>query len=96
LGRSTAWSAGCAAALADTLRKRGVEEPEASLTAEAGFAVFRIAFERWTTADDQRDLPTLIRESLEALRGGPPSGDHRAARRLARSRPADRGNVGRT
>lgn len=60
--------ASIAAALADALRKRGVEEPAASLAAEAAIAVFRIAFERWVAAADQRDLPELIRESLEALR----------------------------
>jgi AcrR family transcriptional regulator len=60
--------ASVAAALADTLRQRGVDEPEASLTAEAGMAVFRIAFERWATTTDERDLPELIRESLAALR----------------------------
>src|SRR5580704_8928373 len=36
-----------AAAMAEALRRRGVKEPAASLTAEAGIAVFRIAFERW-------------------------------------------------
>ena len=36
-----------AAALADGLRRRGVAEPDASLAAEAGVAVFRVAFERW-------------------------------------------------
>ena len=60
--------ASVAAGLADTLRKRGVDEPEASLTAETAIAVFRIAFERWVAADEEQDLPELIRESLEALR----------------------------
>ena len=44
--------ASLAAALAEALRQRGVEDPAASLTAEAGIAVFRIAFERWV-ADDK-------------------------------------------
>ena len=34
------------------LRRRGVEDPAASLTAEAGIAVFRIAFERWVNETD--------------------------------------------
>jgi len=59
--------ASVAAALADALRGRGVEEPEASLTAETAMAVFRIAFERWVADDEQRDLPELIAESLGAL-----------------------------
>jgi AcrR family transcriptional regulator len=61
--------ASVAAALAGALRERGVAEPEASLTAEAGIAVFRVAFERWVDADEERDLVELIRESLEVLRG---------------------------
>jgi hypothetical protein len=36
------------AATAAVLRRRGVADPAASLAAEAGIAVFRIAFERWT------------------------------------------------
>jgi AcrR family transcriptional regulator len=60
--------ASLAAALADELRRRGVTEPAASLTAEAGIAVFRIAFERWVNEPDQRDLPQVIRESLDALK----------------------------
>jgi AcrR family transcriptional regulator len=60
--------ASIAAALADALRARGVQEPAASLTAEAGIAVFRIAFERWVAADDGQTLPEVIRASLDALR----------------------------
>ncbi len=62
--------ASIATALAERLRERGVEEPGASLTAEAGIAVFRIAFERWVTAPESetRELPEFIRESLRALR----------------------------
>ena len=55
-------------ALADTLRRRGVKDPAASLTAEAGIAVFRIAFERWINETNQQDLTQLIRESLDQLR----------------------------
>jgi AcrR family transcriptional regulator len=60
--------ASLASALADALRRRGVEDPAASLTAEAGIAVFRIAFERWVSATGHQDLPRLIRESLDELR----------------------------
>ena len=60
--------ASLAAALADALRQRGVTEPAASLAAEAGIAVFRIAFERWINETNQRDLSQLIRESLDALK----------------------------
>src|SRR5450755_2583123 len=57
-----------AAALAGTLRRRGVADPAASLAAEAGIAVFRIAFERWINETSQADLPQLIRESLDELK----------------------------
>ncbi|HTU80370.1 MAG TPA: TetR family transcriptional regulator [Solirubrobacteraceae bacterium] len=60
--------ASLATALAEALRGRGVEDPAASLTAEAGIAVFRVAFERYVGEPDGQDLPRLIRESLEELR----------------------------
>ena len=60
--------ASLAAALADALRKRGVKEPTASLAAEAGIAVFKIAFEAWTSETNQRDFPELIRESFDELK----------------------------
>jgi AcrR family transcriptional regulator len=60
--------AALSAALAGTLRRRGVPGPAASLAAEAGIAVFRIAFERWTSEPGQPDLPQLIRESLDELK----------------------------
>ena len=60
--------ASLAAAIADALRHRGLGEPTASLTAEAGIAVFKIAFERWISQPGQADLPQLIRESLDELR----------------------------
>jgi AcrR family transcriptional regulator len=60
--------ASLAAAIAEALRRRGVKEPAASLTAEAGIVVFKIAFERWVGDADEHDLPQLIRESLDALK----------------------------
>jgi AcrR family transcriptional regulator len=60
--------ASLASALAEALRGRGVAEPAASLAAEAGIAVFRIAFERWIDETDGQDLPGLMRESLDELR----------------------------
>jgi AcrR family transcriptional regulator len=56
------------AALADTLRRRGVADPAASLTAEIAIAVFRTAFERWVADDNQQDMAELIRESLDQLK----------------------------
>ena len=60
--------AALASALAGALRQRGVAEPAASLAAEAGIAVFRIAFERWIDETSQADLPQLIRDSLDDLK----------------------------
>jgi AcrR family transcriptional regulator len=60
--------ASLASALADALRRRGVTGPAASLTAQAGIAVFKVAFERWVDESKPRDLPRLIRQSLEELR----------------------------
>ena len=40
----------------------------AGLAAEAGIAVFKIAFERWIDDTDQRDLSHHIRESLDELK----------------------------
>ena len=60
--------ASLASALATALRARGVRDPAAGLAAEAGIAVFKVAFERWVDESNQRDLPPLIRESLDALR----------------------------
>jgi AcrR family transcriptional regulator len=56
------------AATAEALRRRGVKEPAASLTAEAGMAVFKIAFARWVDPSNKRKLSTLIRSSLEELK----------------------------
>ena len=60
--------ASLSAALAGTLRQRGVSDTAASLTAEAGIAVFKIAFERWVDDSNQRDLPQVIRESFDELK----------------------------
>ncbi len=59
--------ASLAAALAETLRARGVPEPDASLTAEVGMAVFRIAFERWIGEDNEDDFGALVQDSLAHL-----------------------------
>lgn len=60
--------ASLAAAVAQALRARGVAEPTATLAADAGITVFRVAFERWADPANRTKLPQLLRESLEALR----------------------------
>jgi AcrR family transcriptional regulator len=72
-----------AAAAAAALRQRGVPGQAASLAAEAGVTVFKIAFERWVGETGEPDgtsepgesgepeepsLPGLIRKSLDELR----------------------------
>jgi hypothetical protein len=60
--------ASLAAAVAEALRRRGIGDPAAILTAEAGIAVFRVAFERWVDPTNTQPLQRLIRESLQELR----------------------------
>ena len=55
-------------ALATALRTRGVVEPDASLAAEAGIAVFRIAFSQWVAEAELRDFGEIVSESLAKLR----------------------------
>ena len=57
-----------AAAVAEALRQRVVKDPAAGLTAELAIAVFKIAFGRWLEEGNERDLPALMRESLEELK----------------------------
>ena len=60
--------ASLAGAMAQALRLRGVGDPAAILTAEAGIAVFRVAFERWVDPANRRSLPRVTREALDELR----------------------------
>jgi AcrR family transcriptional regulator len=55
-------------ALADALRGRGVSDLAASVTAESGIAVFRIAFARWIAEANTKTLSNLIGESLDERR----------------------------
>jgi AcrR family transcriptional regulator len=57
-----------ASAGAAALRERGVAEPAASLAAQAGIAVLRIAFEQWTEGPEGQDLKQLLHDSLVALK----------------------------
>lgn len=60
--------ASLSAALAEALRRRGVAEPAASLAAEAGIAVFKIAYVRWIDETGGPDVSRLIRESFDELK----------------------------
>ncbi|MEU3979204.1 helix-turn-helix domain-containing protein [Streptomyces sp. NPDC026672] len=56
------------AALAGALRLRGVAEPAATLTAEAGIAVFKVGFERWLAAAEEAGMAPFLREALDELK----------------------------
>jgi AcrR family transcriptional regulator len=60
--------ASLSATLADALRRRGVGDPIAGLTAEVAMTVFRMAFERWIDEGNDQTFPQLIHESLEQLK----------------------------
>jgi hypothetical protein len=59
--------ASLASATAEALRRRGIEEPAASLAAETGIAVFKIAFELWADDPKRRKLRYHLRETLGEL-----------------------------
>jgi AcrR family transcriptional regulator len=66
--RELAKLADYAAAVAATLRQRGVGELQATLAAEAGMSVLRVAIERWANSDDDRSLAVIMKASMAELR----------------------------
>jgi hypothetical protein len=50
------------------LRQRGVKDPAAALTPEAGVAAFRVASERWVRDDSDRDFARFMHEGIAELR----------------------------
>ena len=61
--------AALATAVAGALRARGIPEPAASLAAETGAAIFKVAFARWVSEPGQPDFAAIFRELTEELRG---------------------------
>ncbi|MYQ77696.1 MULTISPECIES: TetR/AcrR family transcriptional regulator [unclassified Streptomyces] len=59
--------ASLASAMGEALRARGISEPAASLAAEAGIAVFKVAFERWIDTTGVRGLDAFVLEGLAGL-----------------------------
>lgn len=55
-------------AIAGALRRRRVEEPAASLAAELGIVIFRVAFDRWVADDQQQALALFVGEALAEIR----------------------------
>ncbi len=66
--RELAKLADYAAAVAAALRQRGVSEPQATLAAEAGMTVLRVAVQRWASGEDGRDLAAIMHDSVAELR----------------------------
>jgi AcrR family transcriptional regulator len=60
--------AALAGAIAEGLRARGVGEPTASLTAESGIAVFKVAFGQWVSGASATDLTDAMRDAFDVLR----------------------------
>ncbi|NYE94548.1 AcrR family transcriptional regulator [Psychromicrobium silvestre] len=60
--------ASTSAALAETLRQHGIAEPEASLAAESGIALFKVSFHRWIATKEEHELSLFMREALDALK----------------------------
>jgi len=68
-------------AIGAALQSRGVTGSGASLTAQAGVAVFQTAFERWAHTNGSVDFPSLIYGALDDLRTAinpvdPPASPH--------------------
>jgi AcrR family transcriptional regulator len=66
--RELAKLADYAAAVAGALRQRGVSELQATLAAEAGMTVLRVAIQRWGSGDDRRELAAIMDDSVAQLR----------------------------
>ena len=55
-------------AITEGLVLRGAPDATASLTAQAGVAVFRTAFAQWADAEDPVEFEFLVRDTLDDLR----------------------------
>ena len=60
--------AGWARVMGEGLRRREVAEPAASLAAETGVAVFRVAFEQWIAGPPHPTLAATLRDAFDRLR----------------------------
>src|SRR5438445_9916305 len=59
--------ASLATAFTEALQQRGLAPTVASLAAETGVAVFRVAFERWVADPDDPDLADVMQSTLADL-----------------------------
>jgi AcrR family transcriptional regulator len=60
--------ASLAAVMAEALGRRSIRQPAAKLTAETAVAVFKVAFDRWISADGNNNLTHVIGDSLDELK----------------------------
>ncbi len=60
--------ASLAVAFATALQQRGAKASTATLVAEMGVAVFKIAFERWLSDPEERNIAYHVGESLDELK----------------------------
>jgi len=72
--------ASLASTLALALRSRGVPDPAATLAAETGIAIFKLAFEQWVMDDKKRGLAHHVRAALDALKAVAAEGKRRPGR----------------
>ena len=77
--RELAKLASLAAALAQALRARGVEEATATLTAGVAMAVFSAAFAQWIAEAGDRSYPEVFRESMAEMKSLTAAGSPAAA-----------------
>ena len=66
--RELAKLADWAAAIAEVLRARGAGEPQATLAAETGMTVLRVAVARWASEEDGQDLAEIMRDAMSEVR----------------------------
>jgi len=66
--RELAKLADYAAAVAGALRERGASEPQATIAAEAGMTLLRVALALWASGGDDRDLGAIVAEVAVELR----------------------------
>ena len=45
-----------------------MSEPQATLAAESGMTVLRVAMQRWASGDDSRELDAIMRDAVAELR----------------------------
>ena len=60
--------ASIAVAMADALRRRGISDSTSTLAAEAGVAVFKVAFDRWVHKGRRDQLPQFVGDAMDELR----------------------------